>query len=156
MNGYNTALVQLPLVRESGKDRVATPADVHRVCADIADLAQESFHVLVLDAKNRLKTRHMVSLGLVDAALVHPREVFRCAIESGASALVLVHSHPSGDPTPSAEDLRITRQLIEAGKIVDIKVLDHVVIGRAVEPEGNEPGRAAFLSLRESGMVAFE
>jgi len=110
---------------------------------------------LILDAKNRLKNRHMVSLGVVDAALVHPREVFRCAIESGASALLLVHSHPSGDPTPSTEDLRITRQLIEAGKIVDIKVLDHVIVGRPVTAVGDQPSQPGYLSLRESGLVAF-
>jgi DNA repair protein RadC len=155
MHNYNPALIQLPLVRESSGERVATPADVYRICGDIAALAQETFHVLTLDAKNRLKNRHMVSLGVVDAALVHPREVFRAAIQDSSSAIVLAHSHPSGDTMPSAEDLRITRQLIEAGKIVDIKVLDHVVIGRPVEPVGDQPGRPGFLSLRESGMVQF-
>jgi DNA repair protein RadC len=153
---YQTALVQLPLVRESSGTRVATPADVYGICRDVAALAQETFHVLVLDAKNRLKNRCMVSLGLADAALVHPREVFRCAIESGASALVLVHGHPSGDPTPSAEDLRITRQLVEAGKIVDIKILDHVIIGRPVDSKGDLPAHLGYFSLRESGMVAFD
>ena len=154
---YHPALVQLPLVREVGKQRIVTPADVYRVCSDIADLAQEAFHLLTLNAKNCLINRHMISLGLADASLVHPREVFRAAIADGASAVVVVlaHNHPSGDCTPSAEDLRITRQLIEAGKIVDIKILDHVIIGRPVEPVGEQPGRAAFLSLRESGMVAF-
>lgn len=147
---YNPALVQLPLVRESMGERVRTPADVYRVCSDIANLAQESFHVLSLDSKNRLINRHLVSLGLVDASLVHPREVYRAAIgQDGACALVLTHNHPSGDPTPSAEDLRITRQLIEAGRIIDIKVLDHVVIGRPVN------GSPAFVSMRESGLVTF-
>ena len=148
---YNPALVQLPLVRESTGERVRTPEDVYRVCSDIAQLAQESFHVLALDSKNRLINRHLITLGLADASLVHPREVFRAAIaeDGGAFALVLTHNHPSGDPTPSAEDLRITRQLIEAGKIVDIKVLDHVVIGRPVD------GSPAFLSMRESGLCTF-
>ena len=141
---YQSALVQLPLVRESAGQRVTTPADVYLICSDIANLAQEAFHVLCIDVKNRLINRHMVSLGLANASLVHPREVFRPAIEAGSSTIVIVHQHPSGDPTPSAEDIKITRQLIEAGKIVDIKVMDHVIIGR--------PG---YLSLRESGMVAF-
>ena len=147
---YNSALVQLPLVRESPRQRVRTPEDVYSVCDDLANLAQEAFHVLSLDSKNGLINRHLVSLGLADAALVHPREVFRAAIgEDGASALLLAHNHPSGDPTPSAEDLRITRQLIESGRIVDIKVLDHVVIGRACD------GSPAFISMRESGLCAF-
>ena len=147
---YNPALIQLPLVRESKGEHVRTPAEVHRVCSDIATLAQESFHVLSLDVRNRLINRHLISLGLADASLVHPREVFRAAIgQDGACALLLVHNHPSGDPTPSAEDLRITRQLVEVGKIVDIKVLDHVIIGRATD------SRPAFLSMRESELCAF-
>jgi len=147
---YNTALVQLPLVRESMGERVRTPEEVHRVCSDIGTLAQESFHVLSLDIRNRLINRHLISLGLADASLVHPREVFRAAVgQDGACALLLAHNHPSGDPTPSAEDLRITRQLVEAGRILDIKVLDHVIIGRS------RNGSPAFVSMREAGLVAF-
>ena len=153
---YNIALVQLPLVREPGKERIATPADAHRICGDIAGLAQESLHVLCLNSKNILVNRHLVSLGLADSALMHPREVFRPTVSDGASAIVLVHNHPSGDPTPSAEDVRITRQMVEAGKALDIRVLDHVVVGRAIEPGGGQPGRPAFLSMRESGLCAFQ
>ena len=150
MSNFQTALIQLPLVRESSGERVRTPEDVYRVCSDIAELAQEAFHVLSVDVKNRLINRHLVSLGLVDASLVHPREVFRTAIgQDAASAVVLVHNHCSGETTPSAEDLRITRQLIEAGKILDVKVLDHVVIGRPVN------GSPAFLSMRENGLCTF-
>jgi DNA repair protein RadC len=155
MQSYSTALVQLPLVREVGRQRITTPADVYRICSDIANLAQESFHVLDLDSKNRLIDRHLVSLGTVDSTLVHGRDVFRAAVSDNASALVLVHGHPTGDPTPSAEDLRITKQLIEAGKIVDIQVLDHVVIGRPLEPIGDQPGRPGYLSMRENGLVSF-
>jgi len=155
MNGYNTALIQLPLVRESTGEHVRTPEDVGRVCADISGLAQESFHVLTLNAKNRLINRHLVSLGLADASLVHPREVFRSAIGAdGACAVILVH--PSGDPAPSAEDLRITRQLVQAGRVVDIKVLDHVIIGRPIGVVDGQPGQPGFLSLRESGLVSFD
>ena len=147
---YATALVQLPLVRETGrKELIRTPEDMARLCADVRGLAQESFHVIMLNAKNRVVNRHMVSLGIADASLVHPREVFRQAIVDNAAAIVLLHNHPSGDPTPSAEDVRITRQLIEVGKVVDIKVLDHVIMGQ--ESEG-QPG---FLSLRESGLCEF-
>ena len=124
---YSTAIVQLPLVKEAKGQCVRTPTEVTAVCNDMKTLAQESFQVLLLNSKNHLINRHMVSLGLVDASLVHPREVMRPAITEGASAIVLVHNHPSGDPTPSAEDIRITRQLIEAGRIIDIRVLDHIM-----------------------------
>ena len=120
------------------------------MCSDIAGLAQESFHVLSLDVRNRLINRHLISLGLADASLVHPREVFRAAIgQDGACALLLAHNHPSGDPTASAEDLRITRQLVEAGRILDVRILDHVIIGRPMN------GSPAFLSMREAGLVTF-
>ena len=113
---YNIALVQLPLVREPGMQKILAPADAWRACSDIGALAQESMHVLCLNARNRLINRHMVSLGLADASLTHPREVFRPAVSDGASAVILVHNHPSGDLAPSAEDLRVTRQLVEAGE----------------------------------------
>lgn len=115
---YRVAMLQMPLVKESAGEAVRTPYEVYRVCSDLADLAQEAFHVLLLNAKNRMTDRVMVSLGLLDASLVHPREVFRAAITENAAALILVHNHPSGDPCPSAEDIRITRQLVEAGRIL--------------------------------------
>lgn len=146
---YITALVQLPLIRESRKTRIRTPEDVARLCVDIRDLAQETFHVLMLNAKNNLINRVMASFGILDASLVHPREVFRQAVTENAAAVVLVHNHPSGDPTPSAEDLRITRQLIEAGSILGIAVTDHVIIGREVD------GSQGFLSMREQGLCSF-
>jgi DNA repair protein RadC len=146
---YMTAMIQLPLVKEGTKERVRGPEDVARVCADLMDLAQEAFHVLALNAKNCLINRYMVSMGIADASLVHPREVFRQAILESAVAVVLTHNHPSGDPTPSAEDVRITRQLIEVGKVVDIKVQDHVIIVRATD------SGKGFLSMRESGLCAF-
>jgi len=125
------------------------------VCADIANLAQESFHVISLNAKNIMINRHMITLGLVDSAPVHPREVFRPAISDSASTVVLVHSHPSGDPTPSTEDLKVTRQLIEAGNILGIKVIDHVIIGRVQTATPGDPRRPPYLSIRESGLCAF-
>jgi DNA repair protein RadC len=153
---YNVVLVQLPLVREPGSQMVRTPADAHRVCADIASLAQESFHVLTLNSRNRLLNRHMVSLGTADSTQVHPREVFRPAVSDGASCVVLAHNHPSGDATPSAEDIRITRQMVEAGKVMGLQVIDHVIVGRPAEPSGDQPGRPGYLSLRESGLCSFE
>ncbi len=146
---YATALVQLPLVREPGTRLIRTPEDAALACADIASLAQESLHVLCLDVANRLINRHMVSLGTVDASVAHAREVFRAAVSDGASAVVLVHNHPSGSASPSAEDIRVTRGLVEAGRIMDIPVHDHVILGRE---GGNTP---ALLSLREAGICDF-
>ena len=137
----------LPMVKETDPTAgCRTPEEAHRLLADTAQLAQEAFTVLTLNRKYRVLDRHLISLGIADASLVHPREVFRAAISDGACAIVLSHNHPSGDTTPSAEDLRITRQLVEAGKILDIEVLDHVIIGSGERP---------FLSLRESGLVSF-
>ena len=145
MNSFSFNLA-LPVVREASSSACRTPEDVRRQLADLATLAQEVFVVLTLNAKYRVIDRHLVSLGLVDSCQVHGREVFRPAISDGAAAIVLAHNHPSGDPTPSAEDLHITRQLVEAGRILGIEVLDHVIIGRGERPQ---------CSLRESGLVTF-
>ena len=138
--------LSLPVVKEASSKTCRTPADAAGVLADTATLAQEAFTVLTLDTKHHIIDRHLITLGLLDASLVHPREVFRTAIQDGAAAILVSHNHPSGDPTPSAEDIRITRQLVEAGKVLDVQVLDHVVIGRGEHP---------FTSLRETGLVNF-
>ena len=93
--------------------------------------------------------RHLITLGLLDTAPCHPREVFRPAIQDSAAAIILAHNHPGGDPTPSVEDLKVTRQLIEAGTLIGIRVLDHVIVGR---PTGLSPG---YISLREKGLATF-
>ena len=140
--------------------RVRSAEEAARLLRDKArTLATEVFWALLLDAKNCLKGRPVdISRGLLDASLVHPREVFREAIRSASAALVLVHNHPSGDPSPSAEDVRITKQLVEAGKIVDIKVLDHVIIGHTVrgfEVNSADPNGGSYMSMREEGICAF-
>ena len=118
---------------------------------DAATSDVESFWVLLLDRKYALRRPPLrITRGILDASLIHPREVFKEAIRTNSAALVLAHNHPSGDPTPSAEDIRITRQLVEAGRVVDIEVLDHVILGRRPGPGGQD-----FLSLRESGLVSF-
>lgn len=132
--------------------RIRTPSEAAGLLRDKArGLDKEVFWVLLLDSKNYLKAAPLeITRGLLDASLVHPREVFREAIRSAGAAIVLVHNHPSGDPVPSAEDIRITKQLVDAGKIVDIKVLDHVILGRPPED-----GAKDFASMRESGAVEF-
>ncbi|MFO7871362.1 MAG: DNA repair protein RadC [Kiritimatiellia bacterium] len=131
---------------------VRTPEDAAKLLrAEARGLQHEVFWVLLLDNKNYLHRKPLdITRGLLDASLVHPREVFREAVQGPTAAVVLVHNHPSGDPRPSQEDLRITRQLVQAGKIVDIKVLDHVILG-----DGSSGGRKAFFSMREEGAADF-
>ena len=95
----------------------------------LAGADRETFWVVLLDVKNRILGDAKVSEGSLSSAIVHPREVFKPAVEESASAVILVHNHPSGDPTPSAEDVAITRRLREAGDVMGVKVLDHVVVG---------------------------
>ncbi len=148
--------VELPMVREPKADAngraiaARTPECIAAQCEDMAQSAQEAFVVFDLNSKNNIIDRRLVTLGILDASLVHPREVFRGALLNNAAAVVVAHNHPSGDPTPSAEDVRITRQLIQAGQILGIKVLDHVVIGR-LSPDRTK----SHCSLREAGLVEF-
>jgi DNA repair protein RadC len=148
---YATALVSLPLVCEARGGSIRTPEDALGVCADLATLAQEAFHVLCLNTRNKLVNRHMVSLGTVNSTSVSVSLCMRCAVIDNAVSLVAVHNHPSGQNTPSAEDIDITRKLVEAGKILGIRVLDHIIVGR--DPA---TGAATQLSLREKGLVEFE
>jgi DNA repair protein RadC len=111
-------------------DHIRGPADVFaRMGPRLRDQTQEEFHALLLNSRHRVIREILVTRGLLDSALIHPREVFRPAVGEGAAGVILVHNHPSGDPTPSAEDRAVTRQLGEAGKAVGIPVLDHVVVG---------------------------
>ena len=134
----------LPLVREPAHVlAILEPAAAH--------LDQEVVWVLPLDQKYRLRRSPMeITKGILNASLSHPREIFREAIRMAAAAVIVAHNHPSGDPTPSAEDVQTTRQLVETGRVVGIQVLDHVVLG------GNRPSPAPFVSLRESGLVDFK
>ncbi len=105
------------------------------VCAQVSDLRaqkKEHFVALYLNTRNQLLHRETVSVGTLNATLVHPREVFEPALRHSAASVVLVHNHPSGDPSPSEEDRRLTKQLTEAGRILGIDVLDHIVIAQAL------------------------
>ncbi len=93
------------------------------------DPAKEAFVVLVLNTRRRIIGHNLVTLGTLDACTVHPREVFRPAIVAAGSAIVLAHNHPSGDPSPSEADLKVTRDLIRAGQLLRIEVLDHIILG---------------------------
>ncbi|MDQ3556358.1 MAG: DNA repair protein RadC [Gemmatimonadota bacterium] len=112
------------------RDRVRSPRDVYeRMSPALRDLPHEEFHVLLLNTQNQILRDLQVTRGTLDASLVHPREVFRAAITEAAAAVILVHNHPSGDPSPSAEDRGVTRQLRDAGDTLGIEVLDHVIVG---------------------------
>ncbi|SDS67041.1 DNA repair protein RadC [Opitutus sp. GAS368] len=117
--------------------------------AQIAGLAVEKFWVLCLNRKNRLLKQVEVTSGTATSSLAHPREVFREAIRQGATAVVCVHNHPSGDPAPSAADVQVTRQLRDAAKAVDIELLDHVIVGRS----GADPQGRGYYSFREAGVI---
>ena len=132
---------------------VRTPEDAAGTLREMArGLEHERFWVLNLDTRNRIKGMPLeVSRGILDSSLVHPREVFKPAIQTGCAAVVLIHNHPSGDPTPSAEDVKLTRQIVQTGQVIGIKVLDHVILGRKSVGQSRD-----FLSLRESGTVEFD
>lgn len=119
-------------VREEFKT-ITSPENVNRLlqsllqAEDIEDREREHFWVLMLDSRNRIKTLDLVSLGTIENALVHPREVFRRAITTGCSSIVIAHNHPSGITEPSAEDISTTTQLVQAGEILGIEVIDHLI-----------------------------
>ena len=92
-------------------------------------LQKEEFRILILDTKNQITKVETISIGTLNASIVHPRDVFKTALLNSANSLILVHNHPSGDTTPSNEDINITNRLIDAGKLLGIKVLDHIILG---------------------------
>src|SRR2546430_11370306 len=122
---------------------LSSPAEVYAAFGPLMeDLPREVFRVALLDAQNGLLRDLVISEGTLSASLVHPREVFKPAILESAASIILLHNHPSGDPTPSREDLRLTRQLVQAARLMDLRIHDHVVIGR---------GR--YVSLAEKGII---
>ena len=123
--------------------RIKSPQDAAAwVMEDLRYLQHEQFRILLLNTKNIIIAWEEVSRGSLNSSIVHPREVFARAIKRSAAAVILVHNHPSGDPTPSQEDINLTRRLVEVGHLVGIEVLDHLVIGDGV-----------FASLKEKGYV---
>ena len=107
----------------------------------VAGQEKEMFFALLLDSKNRLLRDEVVSIGTLTASLVHPREVFRPAIRESAASILVAHNHPSGDPSPSAEDLDVTARLRSAGELIGIPVLDHVILGAGTYTSLAERGR---------------
>jgi DNA repair protein RadC len=124
------------------RPQVRSPADAaHLVMPVMGLLEQEELHVMLLDTKNRVLGTRQVCKGAANVTHVDMADLFRHAIRANAVFLIVAHNHPSGDPTPSPEDVAITRQIVEAGKLLNVEVLDHLVIGRQ-----------AFVSLKERGL----
>ncbi|MDQ3169959.1 MAG: DNA repair protein RadC, partial [Acidobacteriota bacterium] len=124
------------------RPQFATPRDVAEYLLPLfGTYPVERFGVLLLDTRHRLVRTRILSVGSLDASVVHPREVFREAILAGAAAVVLFHNHPSGDPSPSRDDLSLTRRLTTAGDIVGIAVIDHVVLADSRYASMKELGR---------------
>ncbi|HZK24265.1 MAG TPA: DNA repair protein RadC [Oscillospiraceae bacterium] len=122
---------------------VSSPSDAAGlVMEELRHKLREHFRVLLLDTKNKVLGMEDISIGSLNSSLVHPREVFRPAIRKACASVILIHNHPSGDPTPSREDVDVTKRLTEAGCLMGIEVLDHLVIG---------DGR--FVSFREKGLI---
>jgi len=125
------------------RPQIRTPEDAYELLKDEIKLFdKEHFMVLLLNAKNQVIAKEVVSIGTLDASLVHPRELFKRAIRRSAASIILVHNHPSGDPTPSREDISLTKRVIEVGEIIGINILDHIVIGFE-----------KFVSLKLKGLI---
>lgn len=130
--------------RSESRPVISTPEDVAAVCGpQLRGLDREHFWTLALNTKNRLLRVFEVSIGSLNASIVHPRELFKDAVRASAASLIVVHNHPSGDPTPSGADIQLTRRIVKAGDVLGIEVLDHVVIGSEGE----------HASLRDLGLM---
>jgi DNA repair protein RadC len=126
-----TELARRGLDRGVGElPKLVRPSDVVSVVTDVRTEKREHFIALYLNARRQLVQKTVISIGTLDGSLVHPREVFTPALECSASAMIIVHNHPSGDPTPSKQDITLTRRLMDAGLVMGIEVLDHIVIAR--------------------------
>lgn len=130
-------------INDSHKSVITCPDDAAEYAMPrLMNEQREHFAVILVNAKNRIIGMPIISIGSLTASVVHPREVFKSAIKHTAAAMILVHNHPSGDPTPSKEDIITTKRLVEAGKLMDIPVLDHIIIGRN-----------KYISLKEKGVI---
>jgi DNA repair protein RadC len=130
------------LARPPDRYVIRSPADLAQLMmAEMAPLEQEHFRTVLLDTRNRVLHTHTLYIGSLNASHVRISEVFRLAVTYSAAALIVCHNHPSGDPTPSPEDVEVTRQLVAAGQMMDVELLDHLIIGQQ-----------RFVSLRERGL----
>ena len=140
-SGIDFAKKDAPAIRE--------PAHVAALLRDLAKSNTEFFAVLSLNQKYKLIALDVVAMGTGNACIANPRDVFRTALQRNALAVIVAHNHPSGDTTPSAEDIAVTRQTVAAGKTLEVKCLDSIIVGR------NDEETPTAYSLREAGLVEF-
>jgi DNA repair protein RadC len=134
------------MANETSKERptINSPEDAANLVAyDMSALDQEYLKVILLDTRNHVLNIEEVYKGSVNSSQVHVGEVFKAAIRQGANAIIVVHNHPSGDPTPSPDDVAVTRAIVQAGKLLDVDVLDHMIIGQ---------GKGRWVSMKERGL----
>ena len=151
MRVYEAKLVYEATLFEVGATALNSAELVYAYMKDTLEVypTQEVFHVILLNRKNRPLGRNLVTIGTAGSTLVHPREVYRPAIIGGASAIICVHNHPSGDPAPSAADIRVTRLLRDAPQTVEIDLLDHIVLGH----KDADPVGVGYYSFRSAGLI---
>lgn len=120
------------LVREGDQPEVKIdgPEQAAQLVSDLYHASKEKFMIIALDSRNKVNAIQVVSIGTLDASLAHPREVFQVPLLTASASIVLAHNHPSGDPTPSQNDIKLTKRLKEAGKILGISVHDHIILGK--------------------------
>ena len=122
---------------------ITSPLDAAALLLEeMRHLNQEHFVILLLNTKSQVIRKETITIGTLNSALVHPRELFKPAIRHSANSIIMAHNHPSGDPTPSTEDINITKSLVETGKLIGIQVLDHLVIGDN-----------GYTSMKEKGLI---
>ena len=139
LNELLNRLLEMPRIY---RDVIKTPRDAFEILKNMRYETKERFMILCLDTKNHVIAMPTISIGNLNSSLVHPREVFKEAMKYAVSGIILAHNHPSGDPTPSKEDIQITDRLVKSGNILGIDVLDHIVIGDGV-----------YRSLKEEGLI---
>jgi DNA repair protein RadC len=134
---------RLETFSEEPKRKICSPKDVYTlIYPKMREQKKERFVTLYLDTKNQILKQETISIGSLNASIVHPREVFKVALELSSASIIITHNHPSGDPSPSREDIMITEKLCEGGKLLGIDVLDHIIIG---------DGR--YTSLKDEGFI---
>lgn len=149
INAAFTLAKRLSSTLEPATPRLEAPAQVAELMRELfRGKQQEEFHALLINTKHSLIRDVCITVGLLDRSPVHAREVFRPAIRESCSRIILTHNHPSGDPTPSSEDIASTKKLSAAGKIVGIEILDHVIVGAATEARTRD-----YLSFREENLL---
>jgi len=141
-------IVSLKMVKEASflyeRRKISGPKDAAIILEEfLQDSDRERFIIICLNKKNEPTTISTISVGSLNASIIHPREVFKTALMANSAGIILSHNHPSGDPTPSQEDLSVTKRLVEAGNLIGIEITDHIILGR----DGD------FVSFKEKGLI---